>query len=117
VSSPSLKSGGVKSKSKSKSESTGLKSKSKSQKTGLESDSSPSPGLEYYISAGWRHAGAMEEGSVPRLGCYLSRDQISVNTAGSSPLSTICHVYSLMRRTTELIIITIIIIIIIIIDR
>jgi len=37
-------------KSKSKSEFTGLKFKSKSPKTGLESDSSPSPGLEYYIS-------------------------------------------------------------------
>ena len=45
----------VKSKSKSigrksKSKFTGVKSKSESQITGLESDSSPSPGLEYYIS-------------------------------------------------------------------
>ena len=49
MSSPSLKSGCAKSKSIGrKFESTGLKSKS--QKTGLESDSTPSPGLEYYIS-------------------------------------------------------------------
>jgi len=69
VSSPSLKSESVKSKSigrKSKSVSTGLKPKS--LKTGFETDSNPSPGHEYYISAknskGW-HIGCCNNTATP----------------------------------------------------